>query len=58
MELIEALLEEPKAENAKAFYDAIKGFKFWNEAWEAWQVRYLKDTELAWLDNKAFVGDI
>ena len=25
MELIEALLEEPNAENAKAFYDAIKG---------------------------------
>jgi len=58
MELIEALLEEPNAENAKAFYDAIKGFKFWNEAWEAWQTRYLKDTELAWLENRAFIGDI
>jgi predicted nucleotidyltransferase len=58
MELIEALLEEPNAENAKAFYDAIKGFRFWNEAWEAWQTRYLKDTELAWLDNRAFIGDI
>ena len=58
MELVDALLDEPTAENAKAFYDAVKGFKFWNEAWEAWQVRYLKDTELAWLDNRAFVGDI
>jgi predicted nucleotidyltransferase len=58
IELIEALLEEPSAENAKAFYDAVKGFKFWNEAWEAWQTRYLKDTELAWLDNRAFIGDI
>jgi len=58
MELIEVLLEEPNAENAKAFYDAIKGFRFWNEAWEGWQTRYLKDTELAWLDNRAFIGDI
>jgi predicted nucleotidyltransferase len=58
MELIEALLEEPTAENAKAFYDAVKGFRFWNEAWEAWQTRYMKDTELAWLDNRAFIGDI
>jgi predicted nucleotidyltransferase len=58
MQLIEALLEEPNAENARAFYDAIKGFRFWNEAWEAWQTRYLKDTELAWLDNRAFIGDI
>jgi len=58
MELIDVLLDEPNPENAKAFYDAIKGFRFWNEAWEAWQTRYLKDTELAWLDNRAFIGDI
>jgi hypothetical protein len=57
-ELANALLAEPNAENAKAFYDAIKGFRFWNEAWEAWQVRYMKDTELAWLEHRAFVGDI
>ena len=58
MELIEALLEEPNAENAKAFYDAIKGSRFWNKAWEAWQTRHLMDTELAWLVNRAFIGDI
>jgi len=57
MELIDGLLEEPNEENAKAFYDAIKGFRFWNEAWEAWQVRYLKDTELAWLEHRAYIGD-
>jgi hypothetical protein len=58
MELIDALLEEPSAENAKAFYDAIKRFRWWNEAAEMWQVRYVRDTELAWLENRAFVGDI
>jgi len=58
MALIDGLLEEPNEENAKAFYDAIKGFRFWNEAWEKWNVRYMKDTELAWLENRAFIGDI
>ena len=58
MELIDVLLEEPSAENAKAFYDGIKRFRWWNESAEMWQVRYLRDTELAWMENKAFIGDI
>jgi len=57
LELIDALLERPDAANARAFYDAIKAFRPWNEAGEAWQTRYLKDTELAWIDGHAFVGD-
>jgi len=57
MALIDALLAEHTPENAKAFYDAIKDFRFWNEAWEAWPVRFLKDTETAWLTRKPFVGD-
>jgi len=58
MELIDALLEEPGAETARAFYDAIKRFRWWNEAAEMWQVRYMRDTELAWMQNGAYVGDI
>ena len=58
MELIDSLLDEPGAETARAFYDAIKRFRWWNEAAEMWQVRYMRDTELAWLENKAYVGDI
>jgi hypothetical protein len=58
MELIDALLEEPGAETARAFYDAVKRFRWWNEATEMWQVRYMRDTELAWLENKACIGDI
>jgi predicted nucleotidyltransferase len=58
MPLVDTLLEEHTAENARAFYDAIKGFRFWNEAWEFPAVRFLKDTELAWLENRAYVGDV
>jgi hypothetical protein len=58
MELIGALLEEPGAETARAFYDAIKRFRWWNESAEMWQVRYVRDTELAWMENRAFIGDI
>jgi hypothetical protein len=53
LDLTEALLRQPDATNARAFYDAIKGFRQWNEAGEAWQTRYLKDTELAWIDGRA-----
>ena len=58
MELIDALLEEPGVETARAFYDAIKRFRWWNESAEMWQVRYMRDTELAWMDNRAYVGDM
>jgi hypothetical protein len=55
--LIDALLERPSAENLRAFYDAIKAFRPWNEAGEMWQARYVKDTELAWLHGTPYVGD-
>jgi hypothetical protein len=58
MELIRALLEEPSAEKSKAFYDAVKIFRSWNGSTEVWPVRFLKDTELAWMEDKAYIGDI
>ena len=56
--LIDTLLAEPTIENAKSFYLAVRDFQFWNKAMEVWSVRFMKDTELAWLDNRAYVGDI
>jgi len=56
--LIDALLAEPTIENAKAFYLAVRDFQFWNKAMEVWSIRFMKDTELAWLDNRAYIGDI
>jgi predicted nucleotidyltransferase len=58
MGLIDELLEEPSADNAKAFHDAVAGFRQWNEPPELWSVRFMKDTELAWMENKAYIGDI
>jgi hypothetical protein len=58
MELIDALLEQPGVETARAYYDAIKRFRWWNESNEMWQVRYMRDTELAWMEPKAYVGDM
>ena len=57
MELIDALLEEPNAEHARAFHDAIMGFRQWGEPSELWPVRFMKDTELAWMDGRAYIGD-
>jgi hypothetical protein len=58
MELIRLLLEEPSAENARPFYEAIRGFRQWNEPPEPWNERFIKDTELAWMENRAYIGDI
>ncbi len=33
-------------------------FRFWNEGWELPAMRFMKDTELAWLDGRAYVGDL
>ena len=55
--LIGALLSDHTAENARAFCDAVKNFRFWNEAWELPPMRFMIDTELAWLDGRAYVGD-
>jgi len=57
MGLIDALLEEHSDENAKAFYEAVKNFRFWNEAMEFPAVRFMKDVELAWLTRTPYIGD-
>lgn len=58
IELIGALMEEPTAESARAFHDAIASFRRWSEPSELWPVRFMKDTELAWLEDRAYIGDI
>ncbi len=55
--LLDELVSAPGAETAFAFYDAIKAFRNFNPAFEAWQTRYMKDTELAWLEGREYVGD-
>lgn len=55
--LLDSLVSTPGDETARAFYDAIKAFRNFNPAFEAWQTRYMKDTELAWLDGHEYVGD-
>lgn len=56
-DLVDALLADPGPRSLRAFYDAVKAFRNWNEAGEMWQTRYMKDTELAWLHKTPYVGD-
>lgn len=58
MESIQRLLEEPDAESARAFHDAVWGFRQWADPPEPWNLRFIHDTELAWLDGKPYVGDV
>lgn len=55
--LIDALLADPGEESARAFHDAVRDFRQWNDPPEPWNVRFMRDTELAWLDERPYIGD-
>ncbi len=57
MESIQRLLEEPTAENARVFRDAVWGFRQWADPPEPWNLRFIHDTELAWLETRPYIGD-
>jgi hypothetical protein len=57
MELIAALLDDPREESARAFHEAVRGFRQWSDPPEPWNVRFMRDTELAWLEGAPHVGD-
>ncbi|MFX1477475.1 MAG: nucleotidyltransferase domain-containing protein [Promethearchaeota archaeon] len=55
--LIDMLLKNRTTKNADALYNAIKNFRKW-EIREFWAIRFLMDTEWAWIDGKPYVGDL
>ena len=57
MILIDTLLSTPNSENAEKFYKTIKNFARWKTRYPA-PIRFMLDTELAWIDGKIFVGDL
>ena len=57
MSLIDSLLNERKSKNADDFYNAVKNFRKW-EIRKFWAIRFILDTEWAWIDRKPFVGDL
>ncbi len=57
IELIKELLEHPSKENLEALYNAVRTFKNWKIR-GFWSNHFLIDTELAWLEGKAYIGDI
>ncbi|MHA2007616.1 MAG: nucleotidyltransferase domain-containing protein [Promethearchaeota archaeon] len=57
MFLINNLLKEKNLENAQSLFKAIKSFRKW-EIREFWAIRFLLDTEWAWIDGKPYVGDL
>lgn len=57
MDLVQALLEDPREETARAFHETVRSFRQWNDPPEPWNLRFIEDTELAWLRGKPHVGD-
>ncbi|MHA2269557.1 MAG: nucleotidyltransferase domain-containing protein [Promethearchaeota archaeon] len=54
---ISNLLKNRTLENAKSLFELIKNFTKWNLG-EYWAIRFLLDTEWAWIDGKPYVGDL
>lgn len=57
MDLIQALLDGPREETARAFHEAILAFRQWNDPPEPWNARFIEDTELSWLHGRPYIGD-
>ncbi|MFW9822311.1 MAG: nucleotidyltransferase domain-containing protein [Candidatus Thorarchaeota archaeon] len=55
--LSDNLLNNRTVEDADAFFESIKSFRKW-EIREFWAIRFLLDTEWAWIDGKPYVGDL
>jgi predicted nucleotidyltransferase len=57
MPLIINLLKKRSVENAQALFESIKSFRNW-ELKEFWAIRFLLDTEWAWIEGRPYVGDL
>ena len=57
MTLIDTLLKDRNSKNAETLYRAIKDFRKW-EVREFWAIRFLLDTEWAWINGESYVGDL
>lgn len=57
MSLINTLLNDRNSKNAQTLYNTIKDFRKW-EIREFWAIRFMLDTEWAWIDGKPYVGDL
>lgn len=55
--LINNLLKKRNLENAQTLFESIKNFRKW-EIREFWAIRFLLDTEWAWIDGKPYAGDL
>ena len=57
MVLIDNLLNDRNSENAIILFETIKNFTKW-KIQDFWAIRFLLDTEWAWIDGKPYVGDL
>ena len=58
MDCIQALTEQPAAENVEAFYEKIKSFQPWSDNPYGWPAQFMLDSELNWMDGRAPVDDV
>jgi len=57
IQIIDTLLKYKSSLNAQALYDTVRNFRKW-ETHELSPIRFMLDTEWAWLEGKPYVGDL
>jgi hypothetical protein len=57
IEKIDAVVAQPCAETAEAFYQCVKNFTAWEQPPEGWPARFMRDTEWSWRCGCAGIED-
>lgn len=58
LESIEALYQDTSVENARQFYESVKGFRDWGVLATGWPVQFMLDSELNWQNGATPIDDV
>jgi predicted nucleotidyltransferase len=57
IKILNSVLDFPTQENIQKLYESIKNFRAWKTS-QYWSFIFMRDTELAWINGNAYIGDI
>lgn len=58
IEIMNKFIEDKSEVNANALYDTIMNFNIWEDESKPWNIQFMLDIELTWLDGFTPVNDI
>jgi Nucleotidyltransferase domain. len=58
LEIMNKFIDDKSEDNAKVLYDTIINFNNWEDESKPWNIKFMLDSELTWLDGFTPVADI